>query len=729
MSRLIVVSNRLPIRVSRKNGEIMLEPSAGGLATSLAALHSRKPSIWIGWPGISLDEISWSEKRDVEEALSSQNLYPVFLRYNDIDNFYNGFCNSTIWPLFHYSPGRAHYEERFWEAYKRVNELYLKAVLEVYRPEDIIWVHDYHLMLLPEMLRRELGDNASIGFFLHIPFPSSEVFKMLPWRNEILQGLLGADFIGFHTYDYVRHFLSSVRRLLGIENTLGRIHFDGRVILVDAFPLGIDFEHFTRILAEERVKKKVKEYREAFKNLYVIFSLDRLDYTKGIPQRLKAYELFLAKYPNYRGKVVLVLVISPSRTGVKEYTELKREIDELVGKINGKYSTLNWNPITYMYKYIPLEDLLALYQIADVALITPLRDGMNLVSKEYVAAKTDGRGSLILSEGAGAASELVEAIIVNPNNINEVAEAIRQALEMNDKERVTKMLAMRERIHRYNVYRWAEDFLERLDEIKKEQAKLKTRVLTSKVVKDIIRDYCKAMNRLILLDYDGTLVPIQDTPDKAKPDTELLQILSKLSLTPNVEVVVVSGRDKNTLSSWFKGINISLVAEHGAWIKRKGERWELVEPMHNDWKKEIRRILEIYVDRTPGSFIEEKEYSLAWHYRKAQPDLGEVRAKELKDVLLSFLANYNLDVIEGNKVLEVRNAGIGKGKAVMKWIQQKSWDFILAVGDDWTNEEMFAALPEQAYTIRVGLTPSRARFNITSYRDVRELLLSLIQAC
>lgn len=719
-SKLIIISNRLPVRVVKKGGEFMLKPSIGGLATGLSAIHTKKPSIWVGWPGISLDDISWKSRRNIEEKLATRNLHPVFLSHNDINDFYYGFCNSTIWPLFHHFPEKVHYEDRFWEAYKRVNKLYFEAVLEIYRPGDVIWVHDYHLMLLPEMLRQGLGDDVPIGFFLHIPFPSSEVFKLLPWRIEILYGLLGADLIGFHTYDYVRHFFTATLRILGIENVLGRMYVDDRVILVDAFPMGIDFDHFTRMRGKTR--EKVEEYRKTLKNFHVILSVDRLDYTKGIPQRLKAYERFLDKYPEYRGKVVLVLIISPSRTDVKEYAELKREIDELVGKINSKYSTLDWNPILYIYKFITFEDLLALYQIADIALITPLQDGMNLVSKEYVATKTDG--NLILSEGAGAATELVEAVIVNPNNINEVAEAIRKALEMDNEERIRRMQPMRERIRRYNVYLWAEDFLERLNEIKKEQMKLKARILTDEALRNIMHDFHKARNKLILLDYDGTLVPIQDTPDKAKPDDELLRMLSKLS---SVEVVIISGRDRGTLTRWLGDLNISLVAEHGAWIRKRNEEWKIIEPMRNDWKKEIRRILEIYVDRTPGSFIEEKEYSIAWHYRKARAELGDVRAKELKDILLSLLASYNLEVIEGDKVIEVRNAGIGKGRVVLKWVQQSTWDFILAVGDDWTDEEMFAMLPQWAYTIRVGLTHSRARFNVTSYRDVRKLLQNLTQ--
>ncbi|GAB6147653.1 bifunctional alpha,alpha-trehalose-phosphate synthase (UDP-forming)/trehalose-phosphatase [Stetteria hydrogenophila] len=607
--------------------------------------------------------------------------------------------------------------------------MYAEEVLKVYRPGDIIWIHDYHLMLLPEMLRRELGEDASIGFFLHIPFPSSEIFKLLPWRTEILQGILGADLVGFHSYDYVRHFLSAVRSLLGLENALGRIRFNGRIVLVDAFPMGIDFDGFTSALARDEVREKKRKYERIFEGLHLILSVDRLDYTKGIPQRLKAYRVFLEKNPDYIGKIVLVLLVSPSRTGVREYVKLKREIDKLVGEINGKFSTLNWNPIVYIYKYVPSEDLLALYQVADIALITPLRDGMNLVAKEYVAAKADGNGVLILSENAGAAEELVEAIIVNPNDVNEIAAAIREALKMSKKEKAERMHSMRERVRKYNVHRWADDFLKRLLHVKNEQEKLKARVLSSNALEELAEKFCRAENKLLLLDYDGTLVPIRDAPDKSEPDKELLQILSKLASLPGVEVVVISGRDRGTLSRWFNGLDITLVAEHGAWIKRRRGEWTLIEPVSAEWKKEVRRILEMYVERTPGSFIEEKDYSIAWHYRRVRTDLGEARAKELKDVLLSLLASFNLDVLEGKKVIEIRSAGIGKDRAVLRLIQEGKWDAILAIGDDKTDEEMFAALPPKAYTIRVGLEPSNARYNLRNHVEVRKLLEAIIQAC
>ncbi len=727
-NRLILVSNRLPTKIVKGDGGIIVKPSTGGLATGLSAVYRRIPSIWIGWPGIPLEEVSWSDRRRIEETLASRNLYPVFLTKQDIEDYYYGFCNKIIWPLFHYFPEKVRYEPKYWDAYVRVNKIFAEAILQVYRPGDTIWVHDYHLMLLPEMLRRELGDDTPIGYFLHIPFPSSEIFRLLPWRREILSGVLGADLIGFHTYDYVRHFLSSVRRLLGFEHILGKIHVNGRVVKVDVFPMGIDYEGLLKILNTPGVERRCRNIRKTFKDLRIIFSIDRLDYTKGIIQRLKAYKLFLERYPEYRGKIILVLIVSPSRTGIEEYVELKKQIDELVGEINGKYATLEWCPIAYIYRYIPVEELLAFYRVAEVALITPLRDGMNLVSKEYIASKTDGDGVLILSEGAGASSELVEALVVNPNNREEVVNAIKMALEMPENEKAKRIRSMQLRIKRYNVFRWADDFLESLSEIKKEQRKLKAKILTKDAKEALISDYIKSRNRLILLDYDGTLTPLVERPDLAKPDNEVTEILRKLSETPGNEVVIVSGRDRKTLDEWFGNLDLGLIAEHGAWIKEKGSSWKIIEHIKSDWKKEIKRILELYVDRTPGSFIEEKEYSIAWHYRKASIELGEIRAKELKEILMNLVATYNLEVIEGDKVIEVRNAGISKGRAILNWLGKKKWDFILAIGDDWTDEEMFASLPKSAYTIRVGIVPSRAKFNISSPYDVRRLLKDLIEA-
>ncbi len=725
--KLILVSNRLPVTVVKKGNRLRLQQSTGGLATALASLHKVFGGAWVGWPGITSDRVEGNDWRRIEEELRREGLIPVLISESLLDGYYNGFANRTLWPLFHYFPQYTVFDESFWRAYVKVNELFKEVVLSVAKPTDIIWVHDYHLMLLPKMIRDEVPD-ATIGFFLHIPFPSFELFRTLPWRRELLEGVLGADLIGFHSYDYMRHFMSSVKRGLSINVVLNTINYDGRLIRVDAFPLGIDYERFRKAVQDPRVRRRAARIRKRLGRAKVIFSIDRLDYTKGITQRLEAYDHFLEKYPEFRGKVVYVLAVSPSRTRVKHYTELKRRIDELVGMINGKYGEVGWNPIYYLYRYISFEELLAYYLAADVAFILPLRDGMNLVAKEFVASKTDGRGALILSETAGAAAELVEALIVNPNSKEEVAEALRKAVTMHPKEQERRLRSMQERVRRYNLMRWANDFLEGLAEAKKEQIRLRMNVLKPKNVEEIVKHYLSAGKRLFLLDYDGTLVPFASRPEEAVPDEGVIELLSRLASTEGNEVVIVSGRDKNTLDEWFGNLPVGLVAEHGALVKRKGGNWEATVSQDLSWKDTVRQVLEYYVDRTPGSFIEEKEFSIVWHYRNVDPELAELRANELKDTLSGIIQGSKLAVLQGSKVIEVRHADVNKGVAVRRWLDEGGWDFILAAGDDWTDEDMFKVLPSNAYSIKVGIEATEARFNVPSYEDVRRVLNTLINA-
>ncbi len=718
-----MVSNRLPISVVEREKRLHFQPSVGGLVTGLSAFYKSYRALWIGWPGIALEKIRGEEK-DTEARLRSEGCYPVFLSRRDIGDYYQGFCNKTIWPLFHYFTQYTAYSKGPWEAYKRVNEIFCEVVSESAKPDDIIWVHDYHLMLLPKLIRENRPD-LTIGFFLHIPFPSFEVFRLLPWRKEIIEGLLGADLIGFHTYDYVRHFLDSVRRLLGYEHTLGQIPVGNRVVKVDSFPMGIDYERLASAVQNPEVQEEIERIRREVGERRIILSIDRLDYTKGISQRLESFDFFLGENPEYKERVTLILVAVPSRTRVEQYRLLKKQIDELVGRINGRHGTIGWMPVWYLYRPLPFHNLVALYKVADVALVTPLRDGMNLIAKEFIATKTDGKAALILSEMAGAAKELAEAIIVNPNNRERVAEALKEALTMPEEEQIEHSRIMQNRLQRYDVMRWASDFMDSLSYIKKVQQELRARRLTPAMKRRLISDYLKSNERLILLDYDGTLIPFTEKPEKAKPDDELLELLEALAKEPKNEVVIVSGRDKDTLERWFGSLNVGSIAEHGVWIREKERTWDLIEPLRNDWKEEIRPFLELYMDRTPGSFIEEKEFSLVWHYRKADPELASARANELKESLVHLTANLGLGVLEGSKVIEIKNAGINKGRAALHWIPKRKWDFILAIGDDRTDEDIFAILPESAYSVKVKLSPSQAKFNIESITDVRSLLKEL----
>jgi trehalose 6-phosphate synthase/phosphatase len=407
--------------------------------------------------------------------------------------------------------------------------------------------------------------------------------------------------------------------------------------------------------------------------------------------------------------------------------QMKKQVDGLVGEINGKHGAIGWMPVWYLYRFSPFHSLTALYSLADVALITPLRDGMNLVAKEYTATKTDGKGVLILSETAGAAQELGEAIIINANNQEEIAQALAEALEMPEQEQIERNRIMQKRLSRYTVVRWATEFTDKLLYTKKLQREMEEKTLPYETQRKLTSDFQKSDKSLLLLDYDGTLAPFSSKPVEATPGAKLLRLLGKFTKNPGNEVVLISGRDKDTLEKWFGGLNVGLVAEHGAWIKEKGGRWETIETLTNEWKEEVYPILESWVDRTPGSFIEEKEFSLVWHYRKSDPRLGELRARELINNLSNTIANLNLQVLEGSKIVEVKNTGINKGRAASRWISREKWDFILALGDDWTDEDTFKVLPSTAWSIKVGVGASAARFSLSSPGKATSLLRKMVR--
>ncbi|HEY4613042.1 MAG TPA: bifunctional alpha,alpha-trehalose-phosphate synthase (UDP-forming)/trehalose-phosphatase [Bacteroidota bacterium] len=731
--RLIIVSNRLPFSAKVVEGELQFGEVAGGLATGLSAFldsykaHFPKSDdhLWVGWPGATIDATHHNTLR--ERALAEHHAYPVFLSESDMENFYQGFCNSTIWPLFHYFPSSTVYRDDYWEQYVKVNELFCDTLAEVVREGDVVWVQDYHLMLLPQMLRQRIP-RAAIGFFLHIPFPSFEILRLLPlaWRRSILEGLLGADLIGFHTYEYTHHFLQSVLRILGNDHSMGQVSLPNRIVKADTFPMGIDYGRFVTACTASETEAEKRDLRKALGDSKIILSVDRLDYSKGILHRLQGYEALLEAHAELRGKVVLTMVVVPSRIGVIEYENMKKQVEEYVGKVNGKFGSIGWTPVIYQYKALSLHSLVALYNVADVALVTPLRDGMNLIAKEYIACRTEGTGVLILSEMAGAAKELGEAVIINPNDRREIAKALHEALSMPVHEQRRRNKIMQDRLQRYDVVRWANDFLTVLNTTKEIQERLNAKLLEAPVLATIRDTYRRAKHRLVFLDYDGTLTPIVRHPDLAVPSPPTIDLLKKLALDEKNTVVIISGRDRKTLGAWFNGIPVGLVAEHGIWLKEKGGAWESLGHGGSDWKTQLFPIIEQYADRLPGAMVEEKEHSLVWHYRMADPDQAQLLAAELTDRLLHFAANNDVQVLRGSKVIEVRPAAVNKGVAARHWLQKGAPDFILAIGDDWTDEDMFAALPEEAFSIRVGVTNTRARYNVRDVREVAEVLGMLV---
>lgn len=730
MAKTIIISNRLPVQLQINNGTINAIPSVGGLATGMKSVHSGGDSLWIGWSGLTDEEIPEELAPKIDSALAEHGSSKVRLTADEVEGFYFGFSNRTIWPLFHYFLEYSEFELESWNIYKSVNQKFADAILEKAGDDDTIWIHDYQLMLVPKMVR-EKRPNISIGFFLHIPFPSYEIFRTLPWREEVLEGLLGSDLIGFHTYDYERHFLSSVRRLLGLEVSFNDIYQDNRIIKVDSFPMGIDYKKFNDAAKEHQkntseeqsdLQQRLNTHKSSTPDAKLLLSIDRLDYSKGIAKRLNAFEYFLNKYPQYKEKVRLIILAVPSRSNVPQYQLLKKEVDELVGRINGDFSTVSWTPIWYFYRSVPFENLIDLYTSSDIAWLTPLRDGMNLVAKEYIATRTDKTGVLILSEMAGSANEMNESLLINPNNFEQISDALFQALNMPIEEQQSRNTHLQKRLERYNVEKWANDFMTSLKNQRDREAQNVTKRLTENRLVGILEEFKSAKKRILFLDYDGTLSGFHVDPQKAGPDKELYELLDSIHNSKNTDLYLVSGRDKDTFTRWFLPKKYNMIVEHGVWISQKGEDFRMLENVKNDWMEKIKPVLESFVDRTPGSFIEEKNFSLAWHYRKTDPDFGNLRATELNTVLTSLIANDDLSVLNGNKVMEIKSSNVNKGRATLRVLGEDEYDFAFAIGDDWTDEFMFQELPESTVTIKVGRQKTQARFFVDNIKLVRALL-------
>ena len=731
MGRLIIVSNRLPFSFDKTGDDIIVRQSSGGLVSAIKSYldHQSASSqfteqIWVGT--LEASEEDWKKANSQGLINSDYGIEPVFTDKKIYEDYYNGFSNSTLWPLFHYFPSLVEFKKEYFEAYIDINKTFAEKIKEIFQPGDVFWIHDYHLMLLPGMLRQKNID-VSIGFFLHIPFPSYEIFRLLPteWKRRLLKGLLGADLIGFHTYDYMQHFIHSVKMGLKVESQFNTILYKGRILKVDLFPISIDYQKFRSAVLDDTVTAICNKLEQRFHGMKIVFSVDRLDYTKGVDYRLEAFQQFLEKYPGWREVVIFIINVIPSRDFIPTYVERKRQIEEKVSTINGLFSSLNWQPVIYRYNHLSFEELCALYQAADVALITPLRDGMNLVAKEYIASCID-KGVLILSELTGAASELNEALLVNPTDTDEVVKALETALTMPVVEQRHRLSYMQQRIADYDVHKWINDFFEQLINIKKEQLMQKEKILEEHTIEKMINEFHRSKRRCILLDYDGTLAPFQKLPSLAVPGDELLHLLKELSKDEANEVIVISGRDNDILEKWMGHLPLTMVAEHGAFIRYKKGGWEQQVSQSNEWKEEIRPLLQLFVTRCAGSFIEEKKNTLAWHYRNTDSDLGFVRSRELRSSLLQLTTNTALQVIDGNRVIEVRLIGVDKGATTLKILQRYCPDFSICLGDDTTDEDMFRILKDKGYTIKIGNGTTAAQYTLKSQTDVLPLLQKFV---
>jgi trehalose 6-phosphate synthase/phosphatase len=681
----------------------------------------RAGGVWIGWSGAQE-----SESAEALELLRQEGFTTVNLPADVAEKFYEGYSNRSLWPLFHSFTSKLEFDSEGWQAYTEANQRFCSAVVDQYRAGDRIWVHDYHLMLLPQILREKLPE-AAIGFFLHIPFPSSDVFSILPRGEELLAGLLGADLLSFQTHLHLQHFRRSLRRLVGLESAINRVEVSGREVWLEALPIGIDPDEFLGYTADPETQDQLLRLREEYDGRMVIAAIDRLDYTKGLPHRLRTFRNLLEATPELTGRVVLLQVAVPSRENIGSYQELRSEVHQLVSEINGKFSTPGWTPVVYIHRGISRSELVAIYQLADVAWVASLRDGMNLVAKEYIACKPEGNGVLVLSTFAGAAAEMGEALLINPYDEERSVEAVTRALTMSPDEQRERMGALHERVLRNNVFVWGERFLSALDQAvsrRAERAQQRPPLLPKN---SLVEAYRQTHKRLLMLDYDGTLAPFTALPHQAAPSLELLTILSRLANDPANCVIIISGRSVHDIDGWLGQVpRLGMAAEHGArWRLPDDPEWQ-GRAAAADWKDTVRPILEHFVDRTPGSLIEEKQFALVWHYRMVEPEFGEWLATELVAMLEGMLAETELRAYRGNKIVEVKPIWVNKGALADRLLPEYlDGGFIMGVGDDRTDEDLFARLPATAWSVHVGNGPTRASYRIPHVAAVRELLIQL----
>ncbi|XBJ22480.1 hypothetical protein VPH35_000866 [Triticum aestivum] len=710
--RVLIVANRLPVTAKRHPVKKWEYPSSsGGLVSALQGIKDVQ-MMWVGWPGVSVP--NETDQTVITEELFKRRCVPVFLDEELMDQYYSGYCNKILWPLFHYLGLPQEYKinkakgiKSQFEAYTQANQMFAETVCKIYKEGDIIWCHDYHLMCLPKLLK-QYNINMKVGWFLHTPFPSSEMYRALPNRAELLEAVLKADLVGFHAYDYARHFVSACISLLGLEGDLDSIQFDGRIV---KFPIGIDAQRFTKALEGPKVKEKITEFKKLFAGRKVILGVDRLDMIKGFLQKLLAFEKFLEKNEELDSgyKVVLLQIAVPTRSDVPEYRKLASQVHELVARVNGRFGTLKATPILHLDQTVDFDSLCALYAITDVALITSLRDGMNLVSYEYVACQESNKGVLILSEFAGAAQSLgAGSIIVNPWDIAEVADAIKCALDMPTEDREKHHRHNYELVSRHTAQDWAENYV---CDLYNATSKAPLRAIHTTVlpIGEAAAQYGQSNNRLLILGFNATLTGqielFEEGADiEPKLNPEFKQPLKTLCDNENTTVVVVSGYGKSILDKNFADYKLWLAAENGMFFRRPGEEWITTRYEQDEisWAGSVKKVFEYFTKRTPRSNFEQRESSLVWNYKYADVQFGRNQATDLLQHLGAYsLSNQSAVVVQGSRSIEVRPMGVTKGKAVGEIIRELDLrnimatpiDYVLCIGHFLAKDEDIYTLP------------------------------------
>lgn len=746
----LIVSNRLPFKL---DAEGRLSPGSGGLVTAIRGIDfdacpfpDGQPADTAVWLGAAPDGVS---REAFDEGVAELGLEQGGLRYAPVfiepalyDAYYNGMCNDVLWPLLHYEAQELSFDREAWRAYETVNELFAEAILEIATPDDVVWIHDYHLFLLPRLLRAR-APGLRIGFFLHVPFPSSEIFRQLPVRETVIESLLEANLVGFHDYDYLRHFCSAAAGLLGATSNLVSCRRDGHdhVTELGVFPVSIDTHRFrSDALASDAVEAHYRKLAEQQHCKKLVLGVDRLDYMKGILLKLAAFEHFLEHHAEERERVRLLQIAVPSRTEVAEYVRLRESIERRVSEINGRYGSPNFMPVHYIFSSVPYEELLALYRLADVLLVTSKRDGMNLVAQEYIACQpASDPGVLVLSEFAGSSSVLSHALRINPWDVEQTSRQLERALQATRAERIAWHAPMLRYLQNYTASTWANSFVQSLsNSVPATERDTEPRALALEEHEDALLARAAAARRLLLLvDFDGTLVPIQAQPELAVLSSSDAARLRAIAEHEAVELVVVSGRDRAFLCAQLGAMPVGLACEHGALYSppAHGEpRHEenLVRSDPDSWRPLVQRIMQDFCALTPDSRLEPKNYALAWHYRNSPRAFADHQAQKLVLELTYALGNLPANVIHGDKVVEVRPIEASKGLFLSWFLEQRADTLldtlIVALGDDRTDEELFAALPPEAIAIKVGTARTCAGYRLARQSGVLPLLERLAAA-
>ncbi len=728
--RMILVSNRLPMTSEKQaDGQFIIQSSTGGLVAGLREIHQSEQSVWVGYSGVASSDPGY---QSLKKQLATNRLISVDLDEDEYKAYYNGASNNIIWPLFHYFPGAIHPSGEDWQAYENVNLKFAKAILAIAQPDDQIWVHDYQLMRLPALLR-QANPDFSIAYFHHIPFPSSELFRILKPRREMLQGLLGADIIGFHTYDYVRHFLTTVTRILGCHTHLDEILYHGRRVKVVAQPLGVDVQMIQRESENASGQKDVMKLAYQIGNCTVLLGLDRLDYTKGIPERLMAFRQLLKQYPQYIGKVTYIQISVPSRTNIQSYSDLRATVERLIGQINGEFGAPGYTPIQYLYRSFTKDEIIAFYKLARIAIVTPLRDGLNLVCKEYVAARDDDDGVLILSEMAGAAAEMGEALLVNPYDVDSFAKTIHLGLTMSAAERHQRMVKLRQRIIEFDNIAWLRAFTKNWEEAVKRNH-IHSLPLNASIQTQLIKNIGSAQRCFIFIDYDNSLNPIDNRPENITPNADCLNLLSELGKKTKIELILMTDRTIEFCRTFFNELPLHIVAEHGALIRiNKGSKnWQplLSAEEFSTIEKDILRLLESYTHHIPGTYVEQKQFSIVWHYRQAESLFANAQARDLSTALGQLLENTPFIVNNEKKMLIIRHVLVNKGYALEKMLHElefKPEDLLITIGNDESDEDMYKMHLQQNFAIHIGSSNLFAKYHLPSSEETQQLLLEITE--